>query len=334
MPPGVALVGAGYWGRNLARVFHQLGALRWICDPDPVRLQEVAGRYPDARCAPDLDDALADSAVHAVAIATPSDTHTVLARRALREWKDVFVEKPLALSYSDGAEVVQEAEERDAILMVGHVLQYHPAVLHLKQLVARGELGELHYLYSMRLNLGRVRQEENILWSFAPHDISIMLLLLGRLPHSVGVFGGAYLQPHVVDVTVSTYLYPGGAQGHIFTSWLHPFKEQRLVVVGSRKMAVFEDTAADKLRVYDKRIAWVEGQPVPRGDAEVRVPLPAVEPLQAECAHFLDCVQRRVTPRTDGREGLRVLRVLEASQQSLVHGRVVQIAGEERERDG
>jgi UDP-2-acetamido-3-amino-2,3-dideoxy-glucuronate N-acetyltransferase len=328
----VAVVGVGAWGRNLARVFHQQDALRWICDPDAVRLAEAAGRLPGVRTAASLEEVLADRAVRAVAVATPSAAHYDVAMQALRAGRDVLVEKPLALTYEDGAALVREAEARAAVLMVGHVLQYHPAVLRLQQIVTSGELGKVYYLWSTRLNLGRVRREENILWSFAPHDISVMLLLLGRMPSAVGVFGGSYLQPGVADVTVSSYFFPGGAQGHIFVSWLHPFKEQRLVVVGSEKMAVFEDTARDKLRLYDKRITWVNGEPVPHERAETAIALPPVEPLAAECAHFLECVSRRDRPRTDGAEGLRVLRVLEASQRSLEEGRVVRLQDEESVR--
>lgn len=332
-PPGVAVVGVGAWGRNLARVFHGLGALRWVCDADAGRLTEAAARLPGVATAPALEEALRDPAVRAVAVATPSATHATVAREALRMGRDVLVEKPLALTYGDGRALVREAEAREAVLMVGHVLQYHPAVLKLREMVTAGELGEVHYLWSTRLNLGRVRREENILWSFAPHDISVMLLLLGRMPEAVGVFGGAYLQPDIADVTVSSYQFPGGAQGHIFVSWLHPFKEQRLVVVGSEKMAVFEDTAGDKLRLYDKRITWVKGEPVPRERPAAAIALPPVEPLAAECEHFLDCVANRTTPRTDGREGLRVLRVLEAGQRSLEQGRLVRLRDEESEKD-
>jgi UDP-2-acetamido-3-amino-2,3-dideoxy-glucuronate N-acetyltransferase len=308
-------------------VFDGLGALRWVCDGDERRLAAASERHRGVRVGRVLAEALADPAVQAVAIATPSATHGALALEALTSGRDVLVEKPLALTYADGAAVAEEAARRGAILMVGHVLQYSPAVLRMNALVAEGALGDIYYLWSTRLNLGRVRREENILWSFAPHDISVMLLLLGRMPEAVGVFGGAYLQPGVADVTMSSFLFAGGVQGHIFVSWLHPFKEQRLVVVGSRRMAVFEDTAADKLRVYDKQIHWVEGQPVPREQPVESVALPAVEPLEAECAHFLDCVVRRTIPRTDGREALRVLRVLEAGQRSLEERRLVTIDG-------
>lgn len=330
--PGVAVIGCGYWGKNLVRVFHRLGALRWICDTDRGQLAEIGRQYPGVRTTDRMEAALADGAVRAVVIATPAGTHVALARQVLAAGKDLFVEKPLALSYGDGKGLVQEAERRGAILMVGHVLQYHPAILRLKQIVDAGDLGDLYYLYSSRVNLGRVRQEENILWSFAPHDISVMLLLVGRLPISVATFGGIYLHHNVADVTISTYTFDDGIQGHIFVSWLHPFKEQRLVVVGSRKMAVFDNVATDgKLRMYDKSVTWAGETAVSRQGAETEVPLPDDEPLELECAHFLECVERRARPRTDGWEGLRVLQVLEMSQRSLVEGRRVMFAPAEAE---
>ncbi len=326
MTVGIAVVGCGYWGKNLVRVFHQLGVLRWICDSDRSRLEDLARQYPDARISEGLDKPLVDPAVHAVVIATPAGTHALLAQRVLSAGRDVFVEKPLALTSAEGRAIVAQASRQRAVLMVGHVLQYHPAVVRLKELVDRGELGELYYLYSSRVNLGRVRQEENILWSFAPHDISVLLLLTGELPVSINVSGGAYLQRGIVDVTISTYAFARGIQGHIFVSWLHPFKEQRLVVVGSRKMAVFDDVATQaKLRIHDRGIAWVNNQPVPRDAAGPPVTLPDDEPLRLECEHFLECIQHRSQPRTDGHEGLRVLRVLEASQRSLEVGHPVRL---------
>ena len=329
MTHAVAVVGCGQWGKNLVRVFHHLGALRWICDMDPGRLREVGGSLPGVRSTGRIEDILADAQVRAIAVATPANTHFALAQASLFAGKDVFVEKPLALSSADGARLVHEAAKRQAILMVGHVLRYHPAMVRLKQLVDAGELGDLYYLYSNRLNLGRIRRDENILWSFAPHDISVMLLLVGRMPASVSARGGAFLQRAVADVTVSTYAFDNGVQGHIFVSWLHPFKEQRLVVVGSRKMARFDDVPADanaKLCIYDKGVTWREGAPLPRQDAETRILLPADEPLELECRHFLECLERRTRPATDGAEGVRVLQVLEASQRSLVEGHSVDIA--------
>ncbi len=335
MTAGVAVIGCGYWGRNLVRVFHRLGTLRWVCDAEPERLEEVRSRYPGVYTSARVEDALSDERIHAVAIATPATTHFAIAREALAAGKDLFVEKPLALSSRDGRLLVEEAIARKAILMVGHILQYHPAILSLKQVVKEGRLGELYYLYSSRLNLGRVRQEENILWSFAPHDISVMLLLVGRLPVTVAVFGGTYLQREIADVTMSTYTFGQGVQAHIFVSWLHPFKEQRLVVVGSKQMAVFDDVATDaKLRIYDKGITWVNGQPVLRQEVATSVHVPSTEPLDAECRHFLECIETRSAPRTDGWEGLRVLQVLEASQQSLAEGRPITLPSAEGFVDG
>ncbi len=328
--PPVAVIGCGHWGKNLVRVFHRRRALRWICDAAAERLEEIGREYPGVRATGSVDDILADDEVRAVVIATPAQTHFAVAKQGLAAGKDLFVEKPLALSFEEGKWLVEEAAAQRRILMVGHVLQYHPAVVRLKQIVDAGDLGELYYLYSSRLNLGRARREENILWSFAPHDISVMLLLAGRLPTSITTFGGNYLQREVADVTLCTYTFDTPLLGHIFVSWLHPFKEQRLVVVGSRKMAVFDDVAVDgKLCVYDKGITWEHGTLVPRQEGETRILLPGDEPLDVECAHFLECVERRTRPRTDGMEGLRVLRVLEASQRSLAERRSVTLTASE-----
>ena len=327
MVPPVAVIGCGYWGKNLVRVFHRRRALRWICDSAPERLDEIGRQYPDVQQTRNLDEVLADNKVVALVIATPAHTHFGVAQQGLAAAKDLFVEKPLALSFDEGSRLVKQAAAQRRILMVGHVLQYHPAVVRLKQIVDAGELGELYYFYSSRLNLGKARREENILWSFAPHDISVMLLLAGRLPASITAVGGNYLQRDVADVTLCTYTFDTPLLSHIFVSWLHPFKEQRLVVVGSRKMAVFDDVAVDgKLCIYDKGITWEGGALVPRQEPETRVALPADEPLDVECAHFLECLDRRSTPRTDGAEGLRVLQVLEASQRSLVERRAVALA--------
>jgi UDP-2-acetamido-3-amino-2,3-dideoxy-glucuronate N-acetyltransferase len=228
--------------------------------------------------------------------------------------------------------LVELAETRGRILMVGHILQYHPAVQALKSLVDRGELGKIQYVYSNRLNIGKIRREENILWSFAPHDISCILLLLGETPLEVSAHGGQYLQADVADVTLTTLSFAGGVKGHIFVSWLHPFKEQMLVVVGDQKMAVFDDVSKDrKLVLYRHRIDWIDRLPVAhKAEGEV-APLDSGEPLRAECAHFLECLRTRGRPQTDGREGLRVLEVLAACQRSLNHnGAPVRLAAAEK----
>jgi UDP-2-acetamido-3-amino-2,3-dideoxy-glucuronate N-acetyltransferase len=313
----VATVGMGYWGGNLVRSFHELGALGVICDTDPSRAPAARERYPDVPFVPDYAAVLADRTVTAVALATPAATHHAMARLALEAGKDVFVEKPLALHVDEGEDLVALADKGERILMVGHVLRYHPAVLKLDELIRDGELGRIRYLYSNRLNMGRIRTEENILWSFAPHDVSIMLALLGEEPCEITCRGGAYLNDSIPDVTMSQFVFPSGVRAHIFVNWLHPFKEQRLVVVGSEKMAVFEDTAEDKLLLYPHRVEWKNHVPTAvKAEAE-RIPLPGSEPLRAECAHFLDCVTSRRQPITDGREGLRILRILHVCQQEL-----------------
>ena len=316
--PNLAVVGAGYWGKNLVRNFTALGALHTVCDPDPASRERLAAQYPEVHYTGDLTGVLGDPAIERVAIATPAVAHHAHACAALDAGKDVFVEKPLALTVREGADLVQRAEALGKILMVGHVLHYHPAIEKLQEIVRRGELGALRYVYSNRLNLGKVRTEENILWSFAPHDISIMLGLVGTDPVRVAASGATYITEGVPDVTVSQLSFPGGVRGHIFVSWLHPYKEQRLVVVGERKMAVFDDTLREgKLRLHDKGIDVSEGAPVPRHDAETTVELEDREPLLAECQEFLDACAERRPPLTDGENGLRVLRVLAACQASI-----------------
>ena len=233
--------------------------------------------------------------------------------------KNVFVEKPLVLRENEGEELIALAQNNNKVLMVGHLLQYHPVFVRLKELAAQGLLGRIDYIYSHRLNLGKIRREENILWSFAPHDISMILTLAGEEPESVLATGGNYLHQKIADVTTTHLEFPSGLRAHIFVSWLHPYKDQKLVVVGERKMAVFDDTQPweDKLLLYPHEINWKNGIPIPaKADAE-RVEISQEEPLRQECRHFLDCISKNLTPLTDGLEGLRVLKILNASQASL-----------------
>ncbi len=316
--PRIACIGAGYWGRNLIRNFDDLGVLSMIAESDRDKHPQLAGMYPGVRLSASADEALANPDIAGVAIATPAETHGDLVRRALLAGKDVFVEKPLCLSAAEGRELVALASEANRILMVGNVLWYHPAVLKLKALIEAGELGRIQYVYSNRLNLGRIRREENILWSFAPHDISVILGLLGEMPNGVQAQGGNYLHQQIADVTVSVLSFPSGVKAHVFVSWLHPFKEQKLVVVGDRKMAVFDDLEnTDKLVLYPHSIDWKGRVPVANKAEREPVPLDLVEPLRAECLHFLECLRTRARPRTDGEEGLRVLSVLEWCQRAL-----------------
>jgi UDP-2-acetamido-3-amino-2,3-dideoxy-glucuronate N-acetyltransferase len=317
MQTKIAVVGCGYWGKNLVRVFGELGALGWLCDADPRRLEAVAPKGGDVRLTSDLDEVLGRAEVPAVAVATPAATHYQVVKRCLAAGKDVFVEKPLALTAREGTELVESAEAQGRILMVGHILLYHPAVTRLRQLIQQGELGRILYCYSNRLNIGLIRTEENTLWSFAPHDISVMLHLLGEEPEAAEADGQSYLTPGVVDVTLSRLRFRSGVTGHIFVSWLHPFKEQRFVVVGSEKMAVFDDQAEKKLVLYPHRVDWANRTPRAVKAEAIAVELEKAEPLKRECQHFLDCVASRQRPVSDGREGLRVLKVLDACEQSL-----------------
>jgi UDP-2-acetamido-3-amino-2,3-dideoxy-glucuronate N-acetyltransferase len=317
-PPRIAVLGAGYWGQNLVRNFQALGALEIICDSDLNQLAKFKSQYPGCAVTSDFKDVLSNPKIAGVSIATPAVTHADMVRKCLDAGKDVLVEKPLALSFEDGQDLVRRARDAKRILMVGHLLWYHPAVLKLKELVVNGELGRIQYIYSNRLNLGKIRREENILWSFAPHDISVILGLLGEMPDGVFSQGGNYLHQKISDVTVSLLSFPSGVKAHIFVSWLHPFKEQKLVVVGDRQMAVFNDVDPEhKLVLFPHVIQWADGQPIARKAELIPVPFEAAEPLSSECSHFLDCIRTRQVPRTDGAEGLRVLTVLRQCQDAV-----------------
>ena len=313
----VAVLGCGYWGKNLVRNFSDLGALAAICDPDRAAAEKLAVSHKSGVA--DWTSVQADSSIEAVAIAAPAALHYSLAREALEAGKHVFVEKPLALEVSDAKALCEVASRTKRQLMVGHLLQYHPAFLRLRELVRDGALGRLQYLYSNRLNLGKIRREEDILWSFAPHDISMILTLVGQEPEHVSAHGGNYLHKSIADVTTTHIAFPGGEQAHIFVSWLHPFKEQKLVVVGDRGMAVFNDGEVwkSKLLLYRHRIEWRDALPlVEKAEAEP-VALEAGEPLRLECLHFLNSIADGTQPRTNGDEGLRVLKVLAAASESL-----------------
>ncbi|MBX3348455.1 MAG: Gfo/Idh/MocA family oxidoreductase [Nitrospira sp.] len=316
--PTIAVIGSGYWGKNLVRNFASLGALSVVCDSHTETLRMLGEQYPQCRTVTSFQEVLQDLSIHAVAIATPAETHGHMVREALLAGKDVFVEKPLCLSAEQGRDLVALAKERGRILMVGHLLWYHPAILKLKQLIESGELGRIQYIYSNRLNLGKIRREENILWSFAPHDISVILGLLGEMPNAVQAQGGNYLHEQIADITVTLLSFPSGVKAHIFVSWLHPFKEQKLIIVGDRKMAVFDDMEKrDKLILFPHSIQWKGQIPIAnRADAQP-VELDSLEPLREECRHFMEAVQQRRRPRTDGEEGLRVLSVLQQCQQAL-----------------
>ncbi len=316
----IACVGAGYWGKNLVRNFHALGVLSSVAEQDPSIRRALSKEYPDVQISSSLDDLLRDSRIRGVAVATPAATHAEIIRKTLLADKDVYVEKPLCLSVTEGKELVDLASQRGRVLMVGHLLWYHPAVWALKKLVESGSLGPLKYIYSHRLNFGRVRREENVLWSFAPHDISVILGLTGEMPSEVSAHGGNFLDNLVSDVALASLSFPSGVKAHLFVSWLNPFKEQKLVVVGERQMAVFDDVEPEKkLLLYPYLVEQVGGAglPILKKEAAQVVAFDKTEPLKSECLHFIECVKSRNTPRTDGEEGLRVLTVLDRCQTAL-----------------
>jgi len=314
----IGLIGLGYWGKNILRNLYELDTLHTACDLSQDILDERKKNFPDVNYTSSIEDVLSSTEIKAVAISSPAVTHFELIKKAILAGKDVFVEKPLALTVKEGEEIVALAEKEKRILMVGHILQFHPAVIKLKQLITSGELGKIQYIYSNRLNIGKLRTEENILWSFAPHDISVILSLINEAPVSVSAFGGDYLSDGIYDTTMTAIEFKNGVKSHIFVSWLHPFKEQKLVVVGSKAMAVFDDMSQEKLYIYPHKIEWQNGKiPVAQKADCHSVPIDKKEPLKEELKHFMDCVQSRNKPLTDGIEGLNVLKVLELAEKGL-----------------
>ncbi len=322
----VAVVGVGGWGKNLARNYYQMPAaqLKYICDLDQSRLDNLVAQLPGTGTTTSFSDVVGDDEIRAVVIATTAPTHYSLCRQALEAGKDVYVEKPFVLDVGEAEELIELADRLERVLMVGHLLEYHPVVRHLKAMIENNELGSIHYIYSQRVNLGTVREDENALWNFAPHDISIMLYLLGQEPTDVSARGQSYLQKGIEDVVFLSLNFADKAMAHIHVSWLDPHKVRKFTIVGSRKMAVFDDLAGnEKLRIYDKGAqlsseydTYAEYLGLRFGD--ITVPFIKVgEPLRDECQHFLECVRDRNQPLSDGRDGLRVVKVLDAAQQSL-----------------
>jgi predicted dehydrogenase len=326
-PVRVGVVGLGYWGPNIARNFAAIDGceLRWLCDSDAGARERLAASFPGVRATGELDHLLEDDELDAVVLATPVPTHAELAVRVLQAGKHCFVEKPLATTVADAQAAVEAAESAGKLLMVGHLLEYHPAVARLKQLIDEGELGSLYYLYGNRLNLGKLRADENALWSLGAHDVSVVLHLIDEEPLQCLAQGASYVREGVEDVVFCSLRFPSGIVAHLHLSWLDPHKERRLTVVGSRRMATFDDMLVEgKLAVYDK--GFDEDARSPSGtryhtrSGDVFSPRIAnSEPLRLECEHFVECVRSGQTPRSDGHSGLRVVRVLEQLQQSLEH---------------
>lgn len=309
----VVVCGCGHWGKNLVRNFAALDVLAGVSDPNAATAQKFSEEFSVPAFT--WNEVLESKDVTAVAIAAPAELHTVLGVGAMQAGKHAYIEKPLALTREDGEKLIRASQETGRQLMVGHLLQYHPAFLELKRRVGAGELGRLQYIYSNRLSLGKVRREENVLWSFAPHDISMILSLVGEEPSEVRSTFSPILHDEIADTVQVQLGFPSGVRGHVFASWLHPFKEQKLVVVGDQGMAVLDDRAswAEKLTLYRHQIEWRDGMPTPNAADAEPIPLPESEPLKLECQHFVDCIENGTQPRTDGKEALRVLNVLLAA---------------------
>jgi predicted dehydrogenase len=323
----LGVVGLGYWGPNLARNFDALPGceLAWCCDERQGRRQRLEAVHRSTRFTDRFDDLLEDSALDAIALATPVSTHAPLAERVVGAGKHCFVEKPLAQSAAEAEAVVQSARDADRVVMVGHLLEYHPGVRLLKEIVDSGELGQTRYIYGNRLNLGQLRSEENALWSLGAHDVSVVLALAGEEPTELVAHGECYMQDGIEDVVFAFMRFPSGLAAHLHLSWLDPHKERRFTVVGAKRMATFDDMELErKLTIYDKGFdekADSYGEYITRA-GEIRCPrVPNAEPLRLECEHFIGCIRDGATPRSDGESGLRVVRVLEGLQRSLDESR-------------
>ena len=318
----IACIGGGYWGKNLIRNFDQLNALHTICDLNQESLESFKSQYSHINTTSKVEDVFNNDNVHAVVIATPAETHYNIAKQALGAGKHVFVEKPLCLDEVEAEILIAFAKGKGLILMVGHLLQYHPAYLKIKEIVSSQRLGCLRYVYSNRLNIGLLRKEENALWSFAPHDISMILGLVGSLPIKYSATGSSYISNEIADITMSNMSFESNVNAHIFVSWLNPFKEQKLVVVCETGMLVFDDTLGweNKLAEYDHQVEWQDGTPMVVKANPKYIEITEIEPLADECRHFIDCFTNGYRPRTDGEEALGVLKVLNRLQERM--GRV------------
>jgi UDP-2-acetamido-3-amino-2,3-dideoxy-glucuronate N-acetyltransferase len=315
--PRVAAVGCGYWGINIARNLARLGALHSICEPNLVRAAKVSAEYNvPART---LDQLLQDTNCDAIALASPAALHSRQVRRALDAGKHVFVEKPLALKLAEGEALAALAQQRARVLMVGHLLHYHPHILKLIELVKNGSLGDVKCIVANRLSPGKLRSEEDVMWSFAPHDISVILAIMGEMPVRVWAEGNSILSENVVDIANIFLDFAGGVSARVHVSWISPYKEQKITVVGSKATAVFDDRAGwqDKLLVFDHQIVYRDGRPWSVKAQAERFDIPECEPLREECAHFLSSVRYGTPPRTDSAEAIRVLAVLDAAGRAL-----------------
>ncbi len=311
-----AVIGCGGWGKNIARTMHRLGYLHAIVDPSDGGQATASEIAPEVPCFEHIDSVLQNEFIKGVMIATPAETHFELAKQSILSGKDVYVEKPMTIDLEEATQLVALAEQEGRLLMVGHLLEYHPAICKIESMIEEGVLGDIQYIVSNRLNLGKLRTEENVLWSFAPHDISVILRLMKAYPSEVISTGGTFLTDGVADTALTQLSFPSGAKGHVFVSWLNPFKEQKLTVVGSKNMVTFCDMTKT-LTLHNQSVAFENGLPTPvKGEAET-IEFSDEMPLDLECKHFVDSVTQGTTPRTDGENGLRVLSILHDAQRSL-----------------
>ena len=322
----VALIGAGYWGPNLARVFFRLPGcnLHTICDKRKERLDSIRASFPNINTTQDYRKLLGNPELEAIVVATEAQYHYEIAKECLLAGKHVLVEKPLALNSHECKDLIGIAKAKNRILMVGHLLEHHPAVRKLKELIDSGEIGKVYYIYSQRVNLGEIRRYENALWSFGPHDISVILYLLGEEPESVNALGESYLQENIQDVVFVNLHFKDKRMAQVHISWLDPHKIRKFTIVGSKKMVVFDDMeSSEKIKIYDKG-ADSPGKYVSYGDSitlrigDISIPkIDMKEPLKIECQHFLECIRENKRPLSNGADGLRIVRVLEAAQKSM-----------------
>lgn len=319
----IGVLGLGYWGPNLARNFAALpdAEVTWLCDGDPASLERQRSAHPSAKLTGDFEQLLADPTLDAVVIAAPVPAHAELALQAIAAGKHVFIEKPIGATLAEAEQVAEAAATSGKVVMVDHLLEYHPAVIKLRSLIEDGELGDIRYVYSTRLNLGKLRTDENALWSLGPHDVSVALALIDQEPDEIYAHGESYMNEGVEDVVFGYMRFPTGVAAHIHLSWLDPHKERRITVVGSKRMATFDDMSIEgKLTIYDKGFDEnyeSYGEYLARSGDVTMPQISNEEPLRIVCRHFVECIQTGATPRTDARSGLRTVRVLEELQNSL-----------------
>lgn len=313
----IGLIGLGYWGKNILRNLYELNVLHTACDFDERVIGERRKDFPNVNYTQEVNDIFQNPEITSVAIATPAVTHYELVKKALLNGKDVFVEKPMAISVKEGEEIVKLAEEKGKILMVGHILQYHPAVNKLKEMINNNAIGNILYIYSHRLNIGKVRKDENAWWSLAPHDVSMILSIVGEIPIKIYSQGFGFITKWIEDGVLASFEFNNGVKGHIFVSWWHPYKEQKLVVIGTDGMIVFDDTTREKLFLYPHKVEFNNGFPIAKKEEMQVIPIENSEPLKLELLHFIECVKERKRPITDGYEGLRVLTFLEQTMNGI-----------------